>query len=118
MDNAPFHCNCEIGYENHRTKKLPPYSPILNAVEHAFSTLKASVKRQLNDKMEEILNREAAAAQSLPLTTYRSRILRQIVTGSLEGDVVTRQMCQNWQNRVLGFVPRCLERQDIIMYRS
>ena len=110
MDNAPIHGNCETVYDHHRIKKLPPYSPMLNAVEYAFSTLKAAVKRQLNERMNEILDRGAAAAQNLPLTTYRSRILRQLVTSTVEGDTVTQEMCNNWHNRVLGFVAPCLER--------
>ena len=49
-------------------------------------------------------------------STYRYRILRQIVIATFEAEVVTQQMCQNWHNRVLGFVLRCLEREDIIIY--
>ena len=114
IDNAPIHRNCTMTFDNHRVKKLPAYSPMLNAVKQAFSTLKMRVKQRLNERMENVLDRAAAANQNVPLTVFRSRILHQLVTEALEGETVTQRMCQNWHNHVMSYVPRCLDREDIL----
>ena len=115
LDNTPIHCNCAMGYDNHQIKKLPPYSPMFNAIEHAFSTLKAAIKRQLTIRMDEVLDRQTAANHNLPLTRYRADILKQIITGVIEGETVTQVMCHNWHNRVKAYLPRALQREDIVM---
>ena len=47
MDNAPTHNSVEMDAENHQIVKLPPYSPMLNPIENAFSCVKAPVKQLL-----------------------------------------------------------------------
>jgi len=53
MDNAAIHKTREVKLEveekQHLIKYLPPYSPTLNPVEHAFSKIKASTRRLLAD---------------------------------------------------------------------
>ena len=65
MDDAPIRRNAKMGFPNHVIKKLPPYSPMLNSIENAFSCLKFCVKARLNERMHEILDRQAAAAAQL-----------------------------------------------------
>lgn len=116
MDNAPIHRNAEMLYENHLIKKLPPYSPMLNCIENAFSCLKLRVKAVLSERMVEILDRRAAADAGVTLTAYRTGILRSIVVEAvMDENVLTPVKCQNWHNRVLGFLPACLGLNDIIM---
>ena len=115
MDNAPVHRNCNLSYNNHEVKRFPPYSPMLNAIEQAFSNLKAFVKHRLNERMDEVLDLGAAAGENVPMTTHRNRILRGIVEEAIETDAVTQPMCLSWHNRLLGYVPQCLKREDISM---
>jgi len=115
MDNAPIHRNPGFNVEQHEIRKLPPYNPMLNSIENAFSCVKAHVKRAMNERMQEILDRNLAAAQHLPLTTYRVNILQQIVRTVLESGVIDEDKCQNWHRRTLTFVPACLNGDDILM---
>ena len=45
-DGAPAHNNPAILRPNTELKKLPPYSPFMNIVEQAISSLKAAIKAQ------------------------------------------------------------------------
>ena len=68
---------------------------MLNAIEQAFSNVKAFVKRRLNERMDEVLDRGAAAGENVPMTTYVAycnRIRRGIVE---EAIAVTQPMCLN-----------------------
>ena len=49
---------------------------MLNPIELAFSALKAPVKRILNERMAEVLDRQLAAAAGVTLTAYRNNLLR------------------------------------------
>ena len=116
MDNAPIHRRAEMQYENHVIKKLPPYSPMLNSIENAFSCSKFRVKAMLNERMDEIMDRQAAANARATLSAYRLNILQTIVVQALEADDVLIQVkCANWHNRVLGFLPACLALNYILM---
>lgn len=115
MDNAPVHRNCSMEYENHSIQKLPPYSPMLNPIEMAFSCMKAAVKQLLNERMAVILDRAAAAAAGQTLTAYRMQHLRQAVTEVIERPEITDIKCTNWHTHALGYIPRCLALQQIDM---
>ena len=57
---------------------------MLNPIKMAFSTIKAVVKRKLNEQMTDIFDLQAAAsaaaaAANLTLTAYRKNILKRIV---------------------------------------
>ena len=102
-------------YEGHRIIYLPPYSPMLNPIEMAFSTVKAAVKRKLNERMVDILNRQAAADAHITLTAYRQNILKGIVRNVLNEDTITPAMCANWHRHVFQYMPACMAREDILM---
>ena len=58
----------------------------------------------LNERMDEIMDRQAAANARATLSAYRLNILQTIVVQALEADDVLIQVkCANWHNRVLGF---------------
>ena len=58
FDGAPAHRNPAIPGPNSELRKLPPYSPFLNIVEQAVSSLKAAdisrpeIQVQMNDRAE------------------------------------------------------------------
>lgn len=114
MDNAPIHNGVEMDAENHQIIKLPAYSPMLNPIENAFSSVKSAVKQMLNARMAEILDRAAAAAAHQTLTAYRMGILRQCVTRALEDDAtITQIKCENWYRHTFAHMPACINMQDI-----
>ena len=114
MDNAPIHNGVEMDAENHQIVKLPPYSPMLNPIENAFSCVKAAVKQLLNAIMSEILDRAAAAAAHQTLVAYRKGILQQCVKQVLEDDdVITQIKCENWHRHTFAHMPACMNMQDM-----
>ena len=85
MDNAPVHNHATMTHANHQFLKLPPYSPMLNPIEMAFSTLKSYIKQDLNSRMtDEILDRAVSRLRGLTLTVYRVAILQQVVQARLQ----------------------------------
>ena len=115
MDNAPVHRNCEMVNPHHRVHKLPPYSPMLNPIEFAFSSLKAGVKRLLAERMNAIIDRAAAAAAGQTLTAYRMEHLQRCVTIVVEDDEIDDVKCTNWHRHTLRYMPACLAMDDILM---
>ena len=110
-----MHNNAEMDAENHEVKMLPPYSPMLNPIEEAFSCLKAKAKQLLNESMEVILDGAAAAAAQQPLTRFRMGILRGCVTQALDDGVITQEKCNGFFRHSLRHMPACINMQDIIM---
>jgi transposase len=94
MDNVPFHKVTEItnivekrGYE---ILYLPPYSPFLNPIENMFSQWKTLVRSGNSRSEEELLaNIDAVFAK------------------------ITSENCENYYQRMLGFINRCLSREQI-----
>ena len=85
MDNAPVHNHAFMRHACHEIVKLPPFSPMLNPIEMAFLTVKAYVKQDLNNRLDEILNRAIPLQRGLTLTAYRAELLREVVQTRLEG---------------------------------
>lgn len=116
MDNAPVHNGAEMDNQRHAIRKLPPYSPMLNPIENCFNCVKSNVKRGLNERLAEIRDRAAAANAGVTLVQHRRRILRECVTRALDVDgAVTQQKVQNLFGRMMGYMPACLNLQDIVM---
>ena len=116
MDNAPVHNNAFMRHACHEIVKLPPYSPMLNPIEMAFLTVKAYVKQDLNNRMDEILNRAIPLQRGLTLTAYRAELLREVVQTRLEGSaVITAERCDNWHRHTFTYWGRCLNREPISM---
>ena len=116
MDNAPIHRGAEMDFPIHLIKKIPPYSPMLSAIENAFSCLKYSVKANITEQMAKILDRFAAADANVPLMTYRTDIFKNIVISCVEdNNVINANKYQNWHSRAMGFVPACVDLKDIVI---
>ena len=78
-DIAPAHHNPGNPGPNTELKKLPPYSPFLNIVEQATSSLKAAIKADISrpEIQREMNNRDEARRQGIPLGHYRTQLLME-----------------------------------------
>ena len=77
---------------------------MLNPIEMAFSTIKAHVKQDLNNRMDEILNRAIPLQRGLTLTAYRAELLREVVQTRLEDPaVITAERCDNWHRHTFTY---------------
>ena len=90
--------NCGTTSESHLVKFLPPYSPILNPIEEAFSCWKYKVKSRLAepDAQMRIQDNSAAAAMGSTLVEYRRGILEEIGESSLSE--ITLAKIVSWNN--------------------
>ena len=59
---------------------------------------------RLNERIDKVLDRGGDAGENV-------RMQRGIVEEAIETDAVTQPICLNWHNRVLGYVPQCLDRE-------
>lgn len=78
-DGAPVHYNPAIPGRNTELKKSPPYSPFLNIVEQAISSLKTAIKADISrpEIQEQMHNREEARRQGIALGNCRTQLLQQ-----------------------------------------
>ena len=115
MDNAAIHNQARdmVVTDEHTVQKLPPYSPMLNPIELAFSALKAPVKRILNERMAEVLDRQLAAAAGLAVTAYRNNLLREFLENSLP--TITAEKCRGWYNHTYRHLLPAINNEDIFM---
>ena len=82
IDNAPCHAAIEEVFEedeflNNHLLRLGPYSPMFNAIEYAWSNLKAGVKSDLSIQMPQILAGENIS--NLTQTEFRLQRLESII---------------------------------------
>lgn len=105
LDNAPCHrrSSSVAINPNHSLRFLPPYSPFLNIMENAWSCWKAALKRQLADIRVQLLQ--------LPFPEQLST-LTQLAQQNI--DVITADKCAAWYRKTTTYIPRCLNRADII----
>ena len=113
LDNAPCHRAVNLASDNHFLRFLPPYSPMLTPVEHAFSAWKWQVKNHLSVPANQTAFSDAdhARDQGMSLAQWRRHLLLSYGQQSL--DAVTIEKCQNWQNHCLTYFPQCLANEDI-----
>ena len=66
-DGTPAHNNPKNPADHTELKKLLPYSPFLNIVEQAISSLKAAIKADISrpENQQEMNNRQEARRQGL-----------------------------------------------------
>ena len=76
-DGAPAHHNPGIPGHNTKLKKLLPYSPFLNIVQQAISTLKSAIKADISrpEIQEQMNNREEARRLEIALGNDRTQLL-------------------------------------------
>lgn len=115
IDNAPCHTSIEhvfleTEFLNHRLLRLGPYSPMLNPIELAWSTLKASIKQDLAAEMPQILAGESRA--TLTQTEFRLQRLENIIQRNLP--ILSVANCAKYVAYVQKFIPDVLNLNDMI----
>ena len=112
-DGAPAHNNPAIPGPNTELKKLPPYSPFLNIVEQAISSLKAAIKADISrpEIQEQMNNREEARRQGIALGNYRTQLLQQALQQNI--GTITAAKCGQWYRFMQTYLPRCLNNEAI-----
>ncbi|XP_032240876.2 uncharacterized protein LOC116619803 [Nematostella vectensis] len=112
-DGAPPHRNPAILGPNTELKMLPPYSPFLNIVEQAISSLKAAIKADISrpEVQAQMGDRVAARDQGLALGVFRTRLLLQALQRNT--GTITPAKCAQWYRFMQTYLPRCLNGEVI-----
>lgn len=116
-DNARIHSPVDLNalfllpeYSRHRFLFLPPYSPVLNPIENAFSCLKAHVKAELA-----LRNNELLAIESMPRGTKgaaKMALLRELAQHSIPS--VSAFECSHWYEHCCSYLGKCISMEDIV----
>lgn len=114
-DNAPCHSTVEDifklpAYKDDILLRMGPYSPMLNPIEMAWSTLKAAVKAELVTRMPLILQDEGRVGISK--TEFRARSLENCIISCLPR--ITVPDCIKYMAKVQGLYPDALLLKDMI----
>ncbi|XP_074619610.1 uncharacterized protein LOC141878539 [Acropora palmata] len=112
-DGAPAHHNPGNPGPNTELKKLPPYSPFLNIVEQAISSLKAAIKADIScPKIQrEMNNRDEARRQGIPLGHYQTQLLMEALQRNI--GTITVAKCTQWFRFIQTYLPRCINKEVI-----
>lgn len=109
LDNTPCHSRYTSfpeGVDCPSVKKLSPYSPMLNAIEEAFSCLKYAVKAKYGEMQEELYSTSIPRKQGLS-------VLSSVVDNVISSQLITQQKIIQWDNHILQFVGKCLNMVDV-----
>uniref|UniRef100_A0A0K0EC41 DDE_3 domain-containing protein n=1 Tax=Strongyloides stercoralis TaxID=6248 RepID=A0A0K0EC41_STRER len=114
IDNAPCHASIEEvflekEFEGHRLLRLAPYSPMLNAIEYVWSSLKADVKKELAEQMPSILLGEDNS--NMTQTQYRMQRLEQVLVDKIKN--ITVDKCVKYIANIQRFLPDALNMMDV-----
>lgn len=114
IDNAPCHASIEEVFQEdefagHRLLRLSPYSPMFNAIELAWSALKAGVKADLAIQMPRILVGEDRA--DMTQTQFRLQQLENIIRENIPKLTVAN--CARYVAHIQRFIPDALNMLDI-----
>ena len=92
-DGAPAHHNLAIPGPNTELKKLAPYSPFLNIVEQAITSLKAAIKADIScpEIQEQMNNIEEARRQGIALGNCHTQLLLQALQRNI--GTITADKC-------------------------
>lgn len=115
-DNAPCHVDLEEvfteeEYVDHRLLRLSPYSPMFNPIEHAWSSFKAAVKKDMSVLLPQILAGEERA--NISQTEFRLRQLESIIRDNIHTINVIN--CARYVAHVQRYIPDALNLTDMIM---
>jgi len=115
IDNAPCHAGVEEvfqeeNFSNNYLLRLSPYSPMLNAIEHAWSTLKAGVKRDLANQIHQILNNENRA--NITQSEYRLQRLENIIQNNI--NQINVPNCVRYIAHIQRHIPDAIELNDMM----
>ena len=86
IDNAPCHSRieeilAEEEFSRNIILRLAPYSPMLNSIDHEWSTIKANVKSNLAENANQMLNDDARG--QLSVKEYRLRFLERFIGAAI-----------------------------------
>ena len=109
FDNARSHQNVQDPAPGHECVFLPPYSPQLNPIELAFSTIKAEIKRQLSVRQDEF----AIIPAGLNAAENRRNNLQVLSNETIQNEnVINQQRIVNWCNHSRRFIVPCIAEED------
>lgn len=114
IDNAPCHSRLEqileeAEFAHHTILRLAPYSPMLNAIEAAWSVLKQGVKDEVAQTLPFILCNEANAPVSI--REFRLQSLEAIVQRNMLK--ITAAKCCAFVSHIQRALPGVLQLQDV-----
>ena len=112
-DGAPAHRNPAIPAANAELEMLPPYSPFLNIVEQAISSLKAAIKGDVSrpEMQARMDDREEARRLGIPLGEMRTRLLLDALQRCI--GVITAAKAYQWFRFMQTYLPCCLNGEEI-----
>ena len=97
----------------------PPYSPFLNIVEQAISSLKAAIKADLSRpaEQESMNNREEVRRQGISPWRISSEAACWMLRASQRNmNSITQQKCAQWYRFMQTYIPRCLKRPNRMLF--
>ena len=111
-DGEPAHKKFQVPTQNLKSYHLT-YSPFLNIVEPAISSLKTAIKADISgpEIQEQMNNREEARSQGIALGNYRSQLLQQALQRNIR--TITAANCGQWFRFMQTYLPRCLNSEVI-----
>ena len=111
-DGAPAHRNPAIPATKTELEMLPVYSPFLNIVEQAISSLKAAIKRDVSrpEIQARVDDRTEARRLGILLGEMRTRLLLDALQRCI--DVITAAKAYQWFRFMQTYLPRCLNGKE------
>ena len=110
-DNASIHGRelldvviAEPAFQRHKFLFLPPYSPVLNPIENAFSCVKASLKRMLAERTP--LLRDIEHLPYGQKSAARMELLQQLIAPCMAE--VTQFKAMRWYEHCCSYLPACI----------
>ena len=110
-DGAPAHRNPANPAANTKLEMLPAYSPFLNIVEQAISSLKAAIKGDIS--RPEIQTRMDDRAEARRLGIPLTRLLLDAVQRCIGVTCITAAKAYQWFRFMQTYLPRCLNGEEI-----
>lgn len=113
VDNAPAHCRLEeviAEYEDTQLLRLAPYSYLLNPIELVWSSFKSHVKRELRERMREILQMQRNRQQQ-SMQEQRMLALEEIARVAIA--TITPVMLTRFVNRVEQYYAAAVRQEDL-----
>ena len=92
---------------------LPVYSPFLNIVEQAISSLKAAIEGDVSrpENQARMDDRAEARRLGIPLGEMRTRLLLDALQRCI--GVITAAKAYMWFRFMQSYLPRCLNGEEI-----
>ena len=109
-DNASSHSGANLRRDEggpnlrpeHQCIHLPPYSPFLNIVENVISAFKWSLKNNLEEVRNQLLNQQ-----------HETRLATITQLAEQAAQVITPAKAASWFTHSQRYIPACLQRTDI-----